>query len=170
MNVLHVTIVSAVFLCVCTKCKDIASTTGCILVAQSDNVVGILRETTRINLNVTLIGVSSELEHELVVNFVVREFQCENARKSDYLCSEIIGVVGDIDYSAARIIHTLDLASRSNLNITLVAAVTFLPVTNLALPNILDMNPLVHYTGFHLLGGAGGKLPPQTLQLPPQKF
>ena len=23
--------------------------------------------------------------------------------------------------------------------------------------------------GFHLLGGAGGKLPPQTLQLPPQK-
>ena len=26
-------------------------------------------------------------------------------------------------------------------------------------------------TGFHLLGGAGGKLPPpQTLQLPPKKF
>ena len=24
-------------------------------------------------------------------------------------------------------------------------------------------------SGFHLLGGAGGKLPPQTLQLPPQK-
>ena len=68
------------------------------------------------------------------------EFQCnfdENETKSDCLCSEMIGVVGDLDSSAARIIHTL--ASRSNLNITLVAAVapsTFLPVP---LPNVLDI-------------------------------
>ena len=111
--------------------------------------IDILKEITQ-NVNVTLIGVlSTALEQKLVVNFVVKEFQCnfhENARKSDCLCSEVIGVVGDFDSSAARIIHTL--ASRSNLNITLVAAVapsTFLPVTNLALPNVLDMNPLVHY-------------------------
>ena len=151
MKLLHVTIVFTVFLAGdkhFARCKE---NTQCILVAQSfnDNVLDILKEVSGDNLNVTLIGVSSELEHELVVDFVVREFQCnfhENETKSDCLCSEIIGVVGDIDSSEASIIHTL--ASRSNLNITLVSAVassTSLPVTNLALPNVLDMNPLVHY-------------------------
>ena len=151
MKLLHVTIVFTVFLAAdkhFARCKE---NTRCILVAQSfnDNVLDILEEVIGDNLNVTLIGVSNELGHELIVDFVVREFQCnfhENETKSDCLCSEIIGVVGDIDSSEASIIHTL--ASRSNLSITLVSAVasyTSLPVTNLALPNVLDMNPLVHY-------------------------
>ena len=53
------------------------------------------------------------------------------------------GVVGDVDFKTASILHTL--ASRSNFTLTLVAAVapsTFLPVTNLALPNLLDIS---HY-------------------------
>ena len=29
---------------------------------------------------------------------------------------------------------------------------------------------ILQLTGFYLLGGAGGKIPPQTLHLPPQKF
>ena len=62
-------------------------------------------------------------------------------------CSEVIGIIGDLDFVTASIIHTL--ASKSNLNITLVAAVvpsTILPVTGLAtFPHVLDMNPLVHY-------------------------
>ena len=61
-------------------------------------------------------------------------------------CNEVIGVVGDLDLKTASIIHTL--ASRANLSITLVSAVapsTFLPATNLVLPNLLHMNPLMHY-------------------------
>ena len=61
-------------------------------------------------------------------------------------CSEVVGVVGDVDFKTASILHTL--ASRSNITLTLVAAVapsTFLPVTNLALPNLLDIHPLSHY-------------------------
>ena len=61
-------------------------------------------------------------------------------------CSEVIGVVGDVDSKTASILHTL--ASRSNLSLTIVSAVapsTFLPVTHLPLPNVLDMRPLSHY-------------------------
>ena len=94
---------------------------------------------------IELFTVPSNIEHEILVDIISRAFQI-NSAKSGRHCSEVIGVVGDLDSTTASIIHTL--ASRSNLNITLVAAVapsTFLPVTNLALPHVLDMNPLVHY-------------------------
>ena len=51
-----------------------------------------------------------------------------------------------MDSETARIIHTL--AKRSSLNITLVSAVTpttFQPLMNVSLPNVLDMNLLIHY-------------------------
>ena len=122
MKVLHVTIISVLLAAYIyfVKCQ-----VTCILVSLSfsDNVLDILKEVSGDHLNVTFIEVSSELGHELVVDFVVREFQCnfhENETKSDCLCSEIIGVVGDLDSSAAHIIHTL--ASRSNLNITLASS------------------------------------------------
>ena len=148
MNVLHVIAVFLAAYNLFAGCQENVSDTQCILVTLSfnDNVLDILKEITNKNLNVTLIEVTTELEYELVVDYVVTEFQCnfhEIETKSDCLCSEIIGVIGDLDSSAARIIHTL--AGRSNLNITLVAASTTLPVTNLALPNVLDMNPLVYY-------------------------
>ena len=148
MNILHVIAVFLAAYNLFAGCQENVSDTQCILVTLSfnDNVLDILKEITNKNLNVTLIEVTTELEYELVVDYVVTEFQCnfhEIETKSDCLCSEIIGVIGDLDSSAARIIHTL--AGRSNLNITLVAASTTLPVTNLALPNVLDMNPLVYY-------------------------
>ena len=61
-------------------------------------------------------------------------------------CSEIIGVIGELDSKTARILHTL--FNRSNLSATLVASSTplySLPVTELALPDVLDMNPIQHY-------------------------
>lgn len=59
------------------------------------------------------------------------------------VCCQVIGVVGEFDSKTASIIHTL--ASRSNLNLTLVAS-TSLPVANPnIIPNIFDMNPLEHY-------------------------
>ena len=127
-------------------CQDATKVNNkCILLA--------LQKGTLCNSNVTiaistesikLLTVPSDIEHEVLVDLVSRQFQLDSL---DYCpCSEVIGVVGDIDSTTASIIHTL--ASRSNLNITLVAAVapsTLMPVTNLALPNVLDMNPLVHY-------------------------
>jgi hypothetical protein len=63
-----------------------------------------------------------------------------------HTCCNVIRVVGELDYQTANIIHTL--ADRSNVSITLVASSTppdSLPVANLDLPNVLDMNPLLHY-------------------------
>lgn len=64
-------------------------------------------------------------------------------------CScEVIGVVGELDSMTASIIH--GLANRSNLSITLVASYApsdSLPVSNLDLPNVLDMAPLENYVG-----------------------
>ena len=117
--------------------------TECVIVALPDGTS--LNLTTKVAENcLKLITVSSQTEHEILVDFVSGTFQDNN--DDDSSCSEVIGVVGDLDSTTARITHTL--ASRSNLNITVVAAVapsTFLPVTNLALPHVLDMNPLVHY-------------------------
>ena len=62
-------------------------------------------------------------------------------------CGNIAAIIGAIDVNTASILH--NLANRSNLNFTLVAALTpsiSLPVTDLStLPNVLDMNPLSHY-------------------------
>ena len=82
-------------------------------------------------------------ELETVLHFVSTFFHPNRAIGD---CSEVVGVVGDIDFKTASILHTL--ASWSNLTLTLVAAVapsTFLPVTNFDLPNLLDIHPLSHY-------------------------
>ncbi len=86
---------------------------------------------------------NNEAEFDTVVGFALQAFN-KNVRES--VCSEVIGVVGDLDLKTARIIHTL--ASRANLSVTLVSAVapsTFLPTTNLALHNLLHMNSLTYY-------------------------
>ena len=95
-----------------------------------------------------IIPITVEAEFDTVVDFVSRTFsgsnEHRNATGGD--CSEVIGVVGDLDLKTANIIYTL--ISRANLSITLVSAVapsTFLPTTNLVLPNLLHMNPLTHY-------------------------
>ena len=133
-----------------SNCKE-KELTKCILITlpkeltTGDPLESRARGENNIEANLDLIQVSGG---EIVIKFISRALQCKYKNNiSKCTCSEVIGVIGDLDFVTASIIHTL--ASRSNLNITLVAAVapsTFLPVTELAtLPHVLDMNPLVHY-------------------------
>ena len=139
-------IAAAFYLCISTLhlslCQDaVKNNSKCILVALPNSNSNITIATDLIRF----ITVSSQIENEILVDIISRVFKV-NSAEGGSRCSEVIGVVGDLDSRTASIIHTL--ASRFNLNITLVAAVapsTFLPVTNLALPNVLDMNPVVHY-------------------------
>ena len=87
--------------------------------------------------------IDTKPEFETIIHFISTFFHSSRAGSG---CSEVVGVVGDVDFKTASILHTL--ASRSNFTLTLVAAVapsTFLPVTNLVLPNLLDIHPLSHY-------------------------
>ena len=87
--------------------------------------------------------IDTKSEFETVIHFVSNFFHSSRAESG---CSEVIGVVGDVDFRMASILH--NLASRSNITFTLVAAVapsTFLPVTNLVISNLLDIHPLSHY-------------------------
>ena len=132
-----------------SDCKE-KELTKCILITlpkeltTGDSLESRDRSENCMEENIDLIQVSGG---EIVFEFISRALQCKNNNISNCTCSEVIGVIGDLDIATASIIHTL--ASRSNLNITLVAAVapsTILSVTKLAtLPHVLDMNPLVHY-------------------------
>ena len=88
-----------------------------------------------------IIPITVEAEFDTVVDFVSRTFSMNQNEHGNVNCSEVIGVVGNLDLKTASIIHTL--ASRANLSITLVS--TFLSTTNLVLPNLFHMNPLSHY-------------------------
>ena len=125
-----------------------------ILTAMADNVS--LGEESAETSGALLqpVEVNSKLDFSTVVSFVSRVFPSPGYYSAGMHkgggnltnCSKVIGVVGDLGARTARIIHTL--ASRSNLSIILVASVapsTFLPVSNLALPNVLDLRPLSHY-------------------------
>lgn len=105
--------------------------------------------------NDVLGNISIEEDNMLQLHTISRNEGCYNTvirfisdmyYRDGNVCTEIIGVVGELDYQTASIIHTL--ANRSNLSTTLVASSTppnSLPVSNLELPNVLDMNPLQHY-------------------------
>ncbi len=101
------------------------------------------------NYTLKIVPISSEVEFDTIVDFSSREFRSDQQEHGSLHggdCSEVIGIVGDLDLKTANIVHTL--ASRANFSIKLVSAVapsTFLPTTNLALPNLLHMNPLTHY-------------------------
>ena len=102
------------------------------------------------NGTLRIIATDSKREFDTVIDYVSRVLCNSTASHCGITtggsCSEVIGVMGDLDLKTASIIHTL--ASRANLSITLVSAVapsTFLPTTNLVLPNLLHMNPLTHY-------------------------
>ncbi len=97
-----------------------------------------------------LIVSESELQYSALIRFAADMFSLKLVNASEVICNQVIGVVGDLDFKAAKIIHTL--ASRSNLNVTQVAAVTssnFQPFLmdrgDQDIPNVLDMNPLIHY-------------------------
>ena len=61
-------------------------------------------------------------------------------------CSDILGVVGDLDFKVTNIIH--NLAARSNSSVTQVVSIlspNILPLEDLGYSNVVDMNPLSHY-------------------------
>ena len=119
-------------------------TTKCLLLALpgGDLDEGEMEREKDANVSdIRVVTVNSEVKFA-IPSFVVSTLG--NVTGSE--CSEVIGVVGDVDSKTAGILHTL--ASRSNLSLTIVSAVapsTFLPVTHLPLPNVLDMRPLSHY-------------------------
>ena len=98
-----------------------------------------------------IIFVPSEPEYEALLCVIdglrIGNFTTESRMTDgEYYCEDNIGVIGDIDRKTANILHTL--ASRSNFNLTLVAAIapsSFVPVTGLSLPTVLVMKPLSHY-------------------------
>ncbi len=104
-------------------------------------------EATTVILNndsITLIKVQrSNLLHYIIPAGSLQEQVYINEATN---CSEVIGVIGEVDSRTASIVHTL--ARRLDLNITIlsvVAPTTFLPLVNVNLANLLDMNPLIHY-------------------------
>jgi hypothetical protein len=103
--------------------------------------------------NFSLVHVDSRSEYAAVFGFVSLAFAAAVSRNvTGSRCSEVVGVVGDLDSGTAGIIHTL--ASRSNRSITLVSTGTSsnsLPVATLALPSVVDMRPLPHYGLVELL-------------------
>lgn len=91
-----------------------------------------------------LVPIHRKSEFDTLVYFVSTIFK--NGDGAGNMCSEVIGVVGDLDVTTASTIHTL--ARSQDLNITLVPTVlpsVFSPTLSRVLPNFLDMNPFTHY-------------------------
>jgi hypothetical protein len=124
-----------------SKCRE-----QCILISLPSLHVDLLRNCSEVagsaEKSLKLVVVDSAVQHTALVTYI-RAQQVSECKMD--VCCEVIGIVGALDSDTARIIHTV--AKRSNLNITLVAALpsTLLPATNLDLPNVLDMNPLQNY-------------------------
>ena len=117
-------------------------TVKCILSPLQEEAVGQMNVSNSDGASKVVV-IHTKPEFETVLHFVSTFFHPNRAQGD---CSEVVGVVGVVDFKTASILHTL--ASRSNLTLTLVAAVApsnFLPVTNLDLPNLLDIHPLSHY-------------------------
>ena len=97
--------------------------------------------------NLELIIFNSELKYESMILFLSHKF---GGYHFDGLtgnqCSDILGVVGDLDFTTTSIIH--DLAARSNSSVTQVISISspnILPLEDLGYSNVVDMNPLSHY-------------------------
>lgn len=75
--------------------------------------------TVTLRKSLKLIILNSELQYSTLSHFVSNVFSQEmyDVNASQLICSEVIGVVGDLDSKMVRVIHTL--SSRSNHNITL---------------------------------------------------
>ena len=100
--------------------------------------------------NLELIIFDSELKYESMILFMSQKFSSYHFDGLKHLtgnqCSDILGVVGDLDFKVTNIIH--DLAARSNSSVTQVVSIlspNILPLEDLAYSNVVDMNPLSHY-------------------------
>ena len=101
------------------------------------------------NKSIAVVATNSELQFSTLLQYIaaISTTPREQANVwSETHCSKMMGVVGDVDFVTAKIIHTL--ARRVNSNVTIVSSVTpttYQPLMNLDFLNVLDMNPLVHY-------------------------
>ena len=100
--------------------------------------------------NLELIIFDSELKYESMILFMSHKFSSYHFDGLEHLtgnqCSDILGVVGDLDFKVTSIIH--DLAARSNSSVTQVVSIlspSILPLEDLGHSNVVDMNPLSHY-------------------------
>ena len=100
--------------------------------------------------NLELIIFDSELKYESMILFLSHKFGVHHFDGLEHLtgnqCSDILGVVGDLDFKTTIIIH--DLAARSNSSVTQVVSIlspNILPLKDLGYSNVVDMNPLSHY-------------------------
>ena len=100
--------------------------------------------------NMELIIFDSELKYESMILFLSHKLSGYHFYGLECLtgnqCSNILGVVGDLDFTTSSIIH--NLASRSNSSVTQVVSIlspNTLPLEDLGYSNVVDMNPLSHY-------------------------
>ena len=100
--------------------------------------------------NLELIIFDSELKYESMILFLSQKFGRYHYDGLEHLtgnqCSDILGVVGDLDFKTASIIH--NSASRSNISVTQVVSIlspNIWPLEDLGYSNVVDMNPLSHY-------------------------
>ena len=100
--------------------------------------------------NLELIIFDSELKYESMILFLSYKFGSYHfhglGHQTGNQCSDILGVVGDLDFKTTSIIH--DLAARSNNSVTQVVSIlspNTLPLKHLGYTNVVDMNPLSHY-------------------------
>ena len=106
-------------------------------------------ETFTMNDSVTMVTFNSRFQYSTLLRYIsvtVSSSQNQVYTTKAVNCSEVIGVVGDVDVKTAEIVSSL--AERLGSNVTLVSAVTpttFQPLVDIGLPNVVDMNPLIHY-------------------------
>ena len=100
--------------------------------------------------NLELIIFDSELKYESMILFLSHKYSNYHFDGLEHLtgnrCSDILGVVGDLDFKTTSIIH--NLAARSNSSVTQVVSISspnILPLEDLGYSNVVDMNPLSHY-------------------------
>ena len=99
------------------------------------------------NKTFKLVIIDSQFPYETMIQFVSSAFAQRNVTDADQdcLCYDVLGVVGDLDFGTVRIIQTL--TNRTNLNTTLVSAITpstFPPLASQQLPRVLNLMPLEH--------------------------
>ena len=100
--------------------------------------------------NLELIIFDSKLKYESMIYFLSHKLSGYHFYGLEHLtgnqCSDILGVVGDLDFTTTSIIH--NMAVRSNSSVTQVVSISSpntLPLEDLGYSNVVDMNPLSHY-------------------------
>ena len=106
---------------------------------------------TVVNDTFEVVWFNSKLEYSILLQFICsfgnNKGKChESDGKETLSCSNITGVIGDLDVNTATIINSL--SAKADQNIVQVAAfppLNSLPVMHSFIPSVVDMNPLSHH-------------------------